>query len=355
MNKVTHLVRDEIRSLAPYVPAKFEPGLTRLNANETPWSPDVGQGDMALALNRYPEARPDALAARLADIYGVRADEILVTRGSTEAIDLLIRCVCRPGQDNIVICPPTFGMYEVYAQIQGAGIRRVPLLADRGYGLDMPALVNDWSDEDRLFFICSPNNPTGQRIPTDQIVALCDALAGRALVVIDAAYVEFASADPTLELLRGFDNVCVLRSMSKAWGLASTRCGTLLANSELLGLLSRAQAPYVFPGICEAAVQAALDAADSDRPPHADEIVDQRETLARRLGALACVRHVWPSEANFLLTEVTSPEAVMAAAQSAGLLLRYFPGETGLENSLRITVGTAEQNDTLVSALGDIQ
>jgi histidinol-phosphate aminotransferase len=352
---VVDLVRPRVKALQAYVPAGFADGATRLNANENPWPPAVPDGALeGVELNRYPKARPDALAHRLADIYGTRVSEIIVTRGSTEAIDLLIRSVCEPERDGIVICPPTFGMYEVYAQLQGAEIRRIPLKKDEDYSVDESAIIQGWRDTDKLLFLCSPNNPTGGRIPTAQLARICEGLSGRAIVVIDAAYIEFAAADPTLELLRAFDNVCVLRTLSKAWGLASVRCGALLGNAGLLDLVGRAQPPYAFPALCDLAVSAALDAADSGIAPRALEITAERQRFMPRLGALRCVKRTWPSEANFILAEVSDARAAMEQAASTGLLIRHFANEAGLENCLRVTVGTPAENDRLLTALENL-
>ena len=199
MSSVIDLARPEIRKLVPYEAAKYADGLVRLNANETPW-PAPGS-PAAADLNHYPPEKPEALRDALAAYYGVDSDQTLVTRGSSEAIDLLIRCFCRAGEDAVVVCPPTFGMYRVYAEIQGARVHEVPLQADNGYELDADELVRNWPDDGRVLFLCSPNNPTGNRVATEQIDLIARLLSGRALVVVDAAYTEFADEDPTHAML----------------------------------------------------------------------------------------------------------------------------------------------------------
>lgn len=349
MNAAVRLVRPEIRQMKPYRSAEFIDGLVRLNANESPWPPSADAA--AAGLNRYPEPRPWALAAGLAAHYGVEAGQLLVTRGSSEAIDVLVRAFCQAGQDEILICPPTFGMYETYAQIQGAGIRRVPLLREAGFALDVDGILGQWRPATRLLFICSPNNPTGNSIPAAQVHRLATELAGRAVVVVDAAYVEFAAADPTLELLR-HDNLVVLRTLSKARALAGVRCGALIAGAELVSLLGCVLPPYTFPTPCAEAVQRCLDPADAPAwEARVARLKEERGRLAAALASLPLVRRVWPSEANFLLVEASDASRLLAAAREAGILLRDFSWDPELPGCIRITVGDPAENDQLLSAL----
>ncbi|MDP7661312.1 MAG: aminotransferase class I/II-fold pyridoxal phosphate-dependent enzyme, partial [Gammaproteobacteria bacterium] len=245
MSDAKDLARPEIRDLRPYRAAPYKAGLLRLNANETPWRPS---GDnSADGLNHYPEVRPFHLQETLALRYGIDPGQVLVTRGSSDAIDLLIRCFCRPAEDDIVICPPTFGMYEVYAQLQGAGIIKVPLDVQQGYALDLAGIETVLSPRTKLLFVCSPNNPTGNRIATEQIDSACRAVKGNGLVVVDAAYIEFSSSDPTRELLDRHDNIVILRTLSKAFGLAGIRCGAALASAAIIDLVGCILPPYVYP------------------------------------------------------------------------------------------------------------
>ena len=350
MSSTITLLRPEIRQMKPYRSAEFIDGLVRLNANENPWRPP---GDPTTAgLNRYPEPRPLTLAASLAVHYGVAPAQLLVTRGSSEAIDVVIRAFCRAGQDEVVICPPTFGMYETYAQIQGAPIRRIPLLREQGYAPDIPAILAQWTTATRLLFLCSPNNPTGNSVPVAQIHQLATALDGRGVVVLDAAYAEFAALDPTRELLEQHDNVVVLRTLSKALALAGVRCGALLARAELVTLLGCVLPPYTFPTLCAEAVQRCLE------PAHAAEwqqrigrIKAARDRLAAALAALPGIRRVWPSEANFLLVEVTDAARVVEATRRGGVLIRDFSWDPHLPDCIRITVGDPAENTQLLQAL----
>lgn len=344
------LARPEIRDLTPYSAARYAPGLVRLNANETPW-PAPGSTASA-ALNRYPPERPVALTAALADYYDVAADQLLVTRGSSEAIDLLIRCFCRPGEDAVVITPPTFGMYRVYAEVQGARVHEVPLREAAGWALDADELVRHWPADGKLLFICSPNNPTGTAVDPDEIALVARLLSGRALVVVDGAYLEFAAGDPTRALLDSpdFNNVAVLRTLSKAFGLAGARCGALLGPAPLIRMVSCVMPPYAFAQPCIDAVSACLTkSARQQVSERARTLVAERERMAAALDELPAVTAVYPSAANFLLVRVTDAAGFEAAARDGGVLVRNFGA--GLPGCIRITIGTPYQNDQLLQGL----
>jgi histidinol-phosphate aminotransferase len=347
---VMDLLRPEIRALRPYRAAEYVSGYTRLNANENPWRP-VGDTTRD-GLNRYPDPHPAALAARLAGSYGVATDQVLVTRGSSEAIDVLVRSFCRAGQDEIVICPPTFGMYEVYAQVQGAGIRRLPLRREQGYALPVDAILADWRSASRLVFVCSPNNPTGNQFPRADVIALCEGLAGRGVVVLDAAYAEFAGDDPTVDLLARFEHVVVLRTLSKALGLAGVRCGILLGTPPLVAQLGGILPPYSFPTASQEAVFAALEpAAAAESLRRRQLLVAERGRMAAALALIPAIRRVWPSDANFIFVESDAATALVAQARQAGILIRDFSQDPATPGGLRITIGAPEENDRLLAAL----
>lgn len=348
MNALLDLARPEIRELRPYRSAQFQAGLLRLNANESPWRP---AGDRTEAgLNRYPEPRPTRLAAALAGRYGVDPENLLVTRGSSEAIDLLIRCFCRAGRDQVIICPPTFGMYEVYAQVQGAEVVPVPLRRDAGFALDIPAIDAAWSETTKLVFVCSPNNPTGNCMAAADLEALCRLTAGRGLVVIDGAYAEFAATDPTPALREAFEHVVVLRTLSKAAGLAGARCGVALAAPAVIDLLGCILPPFSYPAPAEEAVMTWLGGAD-DGTAGIGRIRAERDRLAEVLDARPEIRRVWPSDANFLLVEADNAGQLVENARRGGVLLRDFSWDPYLANGIRITVGSPEQNARLLAAL----
>ncbi|MEO8225400.1 MAG: histidinol-phosphate transaminase [Gammaproteobacteria bacterium] len=344
------LLRPEIRHLQPYKAADYVGGYVRLNANETPWRPPGD--DSRDGLNRYPEPRPAELTERLTEFYNLRPGELLVTRGSSEAIDILIRAFCRAGQDNIVICPPTFGMYEVYAQIQGAGVQRLPLDRSDNYSLPVDTILRAWLPVNKLVFVCSPNNPTGNRYPDAEVNRLCTGLAGRGVVVLDAAYQEFAGADPMHDLLSHHDNLVVLRTLSKALSLAGVRCGVLIGRRDLIELLGRVLPPYGFPTTSQDAVLRSLTpSAQLELADRRVQILTERQRLMIALPSAPTILHVWPSAANFILVESRDAPALVAKARNAGILLRDFSWDPLLPGSVRITVGSPDENDRLLAAL----
>ena len=346
--RVTALARPEIRALRAYVPAVRVPGAIRLNANESPWSDD--DTDSGAGLNRYPEARPDVLTRALADHYGVADDAVLVSRGTSEAIDLLIRCFCRPGVDGVVICPPTFGMYEVYAGIQGARIKSVPLTLSPAFALDVESILSCWTGTDRLVFVTTPNNPTGNAQSTNEVARLAEALIGRGIVVVDAAYGEFTAIDELMRL-HALPNVVILRTLSKAYGLAGVRCGAAVAAAPVIDLLARIMPPYSMPTpTVERAVAAVSDTA-AFLAPRIATLRHERSRLEDALRALPNVTRVFPSAANFLLVEFTDPIAVLQAAAASNILLRDFSRSPHTPGCLRITIGTAAENRALLEAL----
>jgi len=351
MSSITDLARPEVRNLRPYQAAQYKKGLLRLNANETPWRP---AGDnSADGLNRYPEAQPLRLTDALSRHYAIDPGQLLVTRGSSEAIDLLIRCFCRPNEDQVIICPPTFGMYRVYAQLQGAAVVQVPLDPQQGYALDLAGIETVASAQSKLLFVCSPNNPTGNVIPVGQIDAVCRLMNGKGLVVVDAAYIEFAESDPTRELLDCHDNIVILRTLSKAHGLAGVRCGAVIALPEIIGLLACMLSPYAYSTPCAEAALVAL-AADDNLQERMSTLRSERQRMVASLETLPGIERILPSEANFILVRTTEPGQLVAAAKEGGVLIRDFRWDPFTPNCVRITIGDRAQNDQLLEALSKL-
>jgi len=349
VKELEHLVRPQLLDLKPYEPASPRDGL-RLNANESAWRSSADQSERGL--NRYPEPVPLSLATRLAEMYRVDADQLVVTRGSDEGIDLLMRVFCRDGRDGIVICPPTFGMYRAFAQLQGAEVIEVPLVADRDFALNPSALMEVCGPQVKLVFLCSPNNPTGQLLDEDHVLGICRALAGRAVVVVDEAYVEFSGRPSLARYLDELPNLVVLRTLSKAFALAGARLGALIAGRGIADLVGRAMPPYAFPTpVLELAREALQAGPLAEVKRRVQVICDQREALAKRLDALPQVQKVWPSDANFLLVRFRDPGAVLNGLENHGILVRDFSSHSLLAGCLRITVGTPEQNACLLAAL----
>jgi histidinol-phosphate aminotransferase len=342
------LARPEILALKPYSHASWDPAFDRLHANELPWRAETDRSQAGL--NRYPEPHPHELAARLAQLYEVRPEQLLPGRGSDESIDLVVRGFCRAGIDNVIICPPTFGMYSVAARIQGAEVREVPLLRARDYALDTPAVLAACDERTRIVFLCSPNNPTGNAMEPAQVETLLTRLSGKALVVVDEAYIEFSGDASLTTWLARFPNLVVLRTLSKAFGLAGARVGSLIAHADIVALLGKVIPPYSIPQPTIETVLATL------APPQlavqrerVAQVRVERERLRTQLAAKAAVARVWPSVANFLFTDFHSAEAALAAARGARLLVRDMRQVS--PQALRISVGTPEQNDRLIRSL----
>lgn len=346
---VLDLARADIRALQPYSSARMEAsgGRVLLNANESAWAPP---GDHELDCHRYPDPQPAPLIDALAKLYGVHASQVLVGRGSDEAIDLLVRAFCRAGNDAIAIQPPTFGMYAVSARIQNAEVITVPLAAD--FTLDVDAVLAAVTPAVKLVFVCTPNNPTGQLVPLRDLTRLAQALADRAVLAVDEAYIEFSDAPSAASLLPQFDNLAVLRTLSKAWALAGVRIGTLLANEEVIGLLRRIMAPYPLPRPCVAMTLEALTASgQAEAQTHIATVREQRQRMAAALKRNSAVRDVLPSQANFLAVRFEHADAVYRDLLGAGIVVRDIQRYPQLGDALRITVGTPEENDRVLEVL----
>jgi histidinol-phosphate aminotransferase len=346
---ILDLARPDIRALAPYSSARMEAqgGTVLLNANESSRPPNIPGGE---GLNRYPDPQPRALVETLAELYGSTADRVLVTRGSDESIDLLVRAFCRAGEDAVLISPPTFGMYAVCARIQGAAVIESPL--SRTGVLDIDALLAAVTPATKLVFVCTPNNPTGNLVDHDDLERIVRELQGRALVVVDEAYAEFSGQASAASLLDTYDNLAVLRTLSKAWSLAGARVGACVARAEVIGLLRRIIPPYPLPSPC---VDAALGALSYEgrrvQRHHLHEILSERARMATALREVTGVREVLPSHANFLAVRFDDAAGTYKRLLAAGVVVRDVSKYPGLEDALRITIGTGNENDRVLAVL----
>jgi len=354
MSTLLDLVRPDLRGFGGYRSARSEAlqGEVWLNANEAPW-PNPADPDGAT--RRYPDPQPQALRAALAALYGCREDALLIGRGSDEAIDLLVRAFCVPERDAVLIASPVFGMYAVSARLQNARVLDVPLLDGRaGFAPDLDAMAAAaLAGGAKLVFLCSPGNPTGDAIAVDAIDAFAARLAGRALVVVDEAYAEFADAASALALRGLHDNLVVLRTLSKAHALAAARIGCAIADPEIVAVLRACQAPYPVPAPCAAlALQALAPEALAATRRRIGAIQSERDRMRQRLSALPGVRRVYASEANFLLVRFDDADAAFAALLAAGVVVRDQRGAAQLQDALRITLGAPDENDRVLAALG---
>ena len=349
---IRELARTPVRNLEPYQAAVQVADTIRLNANEAAWRND---GDtFRRALNRYPEVRPARLRELLAGYYGCDPANLLVTRGSSEAIDLLMRVFCEAGRDNVVTTAPTFSMYEHYAVVQGAELRQVVTSPDEDFRVDPALVLKACDDATKLVILCSPNNPTGTYVPTGVITEILRKCADRSVVVVDEAYIEFAPAQSVAQLVDSHDNLVVLRTLSKALAFAGVRCGSMIAQPAIIDMANAVQAPYALATPVVECVESALEEDSLARAEQGvAETIRERERMRVRLSEFAWIKRVWPSAANFLLVQVDDAPGVMAHCAANQVLLRHFGGT--LADCLRISIGSAADNDSLLDALSSLE
>lgn len=351
---VNALLRADLQDFAGYKSARSEAltGAVWLNANESAWA---NAGDAGGQLRRYPQPQPQALCARLAELYGVAPAQLLVGRGSDEGIDLLLRAFCPPGQGKVVLAPPVFGMYAVCARLHGAHVIEV-LLRDGAAGLcaDLAALGDAaLAQGASLLFLCTPGNPSGELLALAEVAALAQRLRGRCLVIVDEAYLEYAEAPSAASLLAAHDNIAVLRTLSKAHALAGARVGCVLGSPALIAALRRCQVPYPIPEpVVEAALRSLQPAAVAASRAQVRDACALREQVRDALQGLPQVRRVYPSAGNFVLARFFDADAVFAALLAAGVVVRDMRALPQLGDALRISIGTAAECGRLFAALG---
>ncbi|WP_129793121.1 imidazoleglycerol-phosphate dehydratase HisB [Sphingosinicella sp. CPCC 101087] len=348
------LARPEILRLPPFdisanANAAFAADAVRLDANENPYPP-LADGPLAARLNRYPEPQPAALKAAMAALYGIGTDEIIVTRGADDAIDLLARTFCRPGTDAVSICPPTFAAYAHFALLQGARVVEAPLGSDFAFEPDRFLESIAGEPELKLAFLCSPNNPTGGPIDPADILRIADALP-ETIIVLDEAYIEFAEIESLAGEATRRPNLVVLRTLSKAYGLAGARVGAALGHADTIAMTARALPPYPLPSLSIAAALAALSPAR--RPLQAERIARIKADRERLAGLIAGAPEVLKARSgggNFLFLEVADPEGLSARMRAAGVRVRFRPHAA--PGGVRISIGSDAENRALLSVLG---
>ncbi|WP_309611084.1 histidinol-phosphate transaminase [Sphingomonas sp.] len=350
MSLAQRLARSEILALPPTDTAAAAAGAPiggsiKLDANENPFLP-LAAGAHAASVNRYPEPQPAALRQRLADLYGCAPAQLWATRGSDDAIDLLIRAFCRPGVDSIAIVEPTFSAYAQFARVQGAHVISARLTEDLRFDAD--AVLAACADaKPKLLFLCTPNNPTGTPVDPADVRRIAATLPDT-LVVADEAYIEFADTSSLVPEVGG--NLLVLRTLSKAYGLAGARVGCLIADPEIIELVARCSPPYPLPSL---SIAATLDTLAPERMPlHADRIARlraDRETLADQLRAVPEIQSI-RTGGNFLFLEVADPAALAQRLARAGIRLRFRPNAA--PGGVRVTVGTEAENAAMLAVFG---
>jgi histidinol-phosphate aminotransferase len=349
------LARPEIAALEPYESARSTApadGIL-LNANEAPWPLLEDERWQGLDLNRYPQPQPAQLTTRLAELYTVPDQNLLVTRGSDEGIDLLVRVFCRAGLDAIAECPPCFGMYRIAAGIQGASTVQVPRKST-ALRVDVPALCATITSDARirLVFLTSPNNPSGDLLGPGDLEAILSACNDRAIVVLDEAYIEFTDCNSASGLIAEHPNLVVLRTLSKAWAAAGLRCGAVIADLQVIDLLKRVMAPYP---LTAPAISAALTATSDQAAIRQREMLRVvrrgRNRLLDFLTRQEWVRQTWPGDANFLLMRVDDATGLVAWCAENGIRIRDFSRQALLENCVRLTIGSEEDMQALEKVL----
>jgi histidinol-phosphate aminotransferase len=356
MMDINSIARPEIVAMKPYESARNSASADGilLNANEAPF-PHVDDPQWRrMSLNRYPPPQPALLKSRLAELYAVDETNLLVTRGSDEGIDLLTRVFCRPGTDAIVECSPCFGMYRIAATIQNARVIDVPRQADRGFQIDFEKLheVIDEQTGVRLVFLTSPNNPTGDLITRRQLESVLNACDGKALVVLDEAYIEFCNAESASELIDQWPQLVVLRTLSKAWAAAGVRCGVVIANPAVIGLLQRVIAPYPLAATAmDAALQAISGGAVGRQQEFVEMIMQGKADLLEFLSGCDWIEEIMGSEANFILMRVPDAGELVKWCGGKGIRIRNFDSQAQLGGCVRLTIGSPAEMDEVKLAL----
>lgn len=337
---IRSLLRKNINTLIPYSTARDEykgNAAVFLDANESPYNDPY---------NRYPDPHQQRLKEMVSAIKGVPVSDIFLGNGSDEAIDLLIRAFCEPGVDNIISIKPTYGMYKVCAAINDIEFRESIL--DSGFQINVRSLLHLQDEKSKIVFVCSPNNPTSNSLKREDVLFLADNIRG--LIVIDEAYIDFSSSPSYIKDLGRYPNMVILQTFSKAWGLAGIRLGMAFASPEIISVMDRIKYPYNINTLTQKVAMEQL----SD-PGHKEvwvrELLAERERLASRLSSLGIVHNILPSDANFLMVQFENAGGIFDYLIDNGIIVRDRSNVALCEGYLRITVGTAQENDTLLKAL----
>ena len=341
IDEVLKQVRPTILALEPYSTARDDCGSNQpeiyLDANENPYNNGI---------NRYPDPHQKALKAKIAEIKALDTERLFLGNGSDEAIDLVYRVFCVPGESNAVSIAPSYGMYEVAAAMNDVEFRKVQLKSD--FSMDTEAMLSASDSKTRLMFICSPNNPTGNSFPVEQIEDILERFGG--MVVLDEAYIDFSVRPSFVTLIDRYPNLIVLQTLSKAWGMAGLRIGLAIADPVVISLMSKVKYPYNINVVAQKMALAKLDADAKER--EVAEIVGQRFRLEKELVKCPEVKGIYSSDANFLLVRFDAPDEVYERLLAGGVIVRNRSKVPGCEGCLRITVGTPVENDRLLRLLG---
>ncbi|MDR1783542.1 MAG: histidinol-phosphate transaminase [Dysgonamonadaceae bacterium] len=341
---IKSLVRENIYSLKPYSCARDEfqgEASVYLDANENPYNNPY---------NRYPDPLQNALKQQIAKIKNISPLKIMLGNGSDEPIDLIFRIFCEPKTDNVVAMEPTYGMYKVCADINDVEYRKV--LLDEHFRLDADKMLAAADKRTKVMFICSPNNPTSNLMPESEILKILDQFGG--ITVIDEAYIDFANTASWLESLDKYPNLIVLHTFSKAWGMASVRCGMAFASEKIIALFNKVKYPYNVNLLTQQFVSEAIADEGAAKAAWVAEIIAERQPLAEKLKSIEKVEKVYPSDANFLLVKVENADKIYKKLTEDGIIVRNRSSVALCGDCLRITVGTKQENKALTDALQTI-
>ncbi len=344
MRNINELLRPHIKALKPYSSARDEfsgEASVYLDANENPYG-SISGGNF----NRYPDPLQKEVKKKLAELKGVKPEQIFMGNGSDEGIDLLVRAFCTPSSDQIIIMPPTYGMYEVSASIHDVKIVSVPL--SQSFQPMVEDVLSKANAQTKILFICSPNNPSGNDIEQEKILTLIRGFDG--IVVVDEAYIDFSKSDSFLKFLPEFPNLVVLQTFSKAWGMAALRLGLAFASEEIISVLNKIKPPYNINIYSQQMVLEALNHAERVQKLVLD-LVNERTKLSQQLQGMYGIEKVYPSDANFILVKMTNASAIYKKLLNEGIVVRDRSKVILCDDCLRITVGAAEENAKFVKAL----
>jgi histidinol-phosphate aminotransferase len=341
---INQIIRTNIKNLKPYSSARDEfkgEASVYLDANENAFGSPLPQ-----AFHRYPDPMQYAVKMRLSEIKGVPARNIFLGNGSDEAIDILFRSFCEPGLDNVIIVPPTYGMYEVSANINNVALKKVPLTTD--YQLNLEGIAEAIDKNTKLIFICSPNNPTGNSINREDIETVLANFSG--IVIIDEAYINYSRQKTFIQELTEYANLVILQTLSKAWGLAGLRVGMAFASEEIIEVFNRVKPPY---NINEASQTLALEALQNTKQVNEwiKQTLIERDNLVVSIKKFDFVLDIYPSDANFILVKTTDANSIYKFLVEKGIIVRNRTNVELCEGCLRITVGTPLENEILINTL----
>lgn len=367
MTKPENLARPEVIALTPYASARriiAQAGCTGevwMNANESAEGNALSAlrltDDVLSTFNRYPEPQPEEVIRRYAAYAKVNPDGILVTRGGDEGIDLLVRTFCRAGVDAVLDFPPTYGMYSVTAQTTGVRLIRLETKKENNWTPDTELLRQTLENDSnvKVVFVCSPNNPTGGVLTKETVDQLIEVTRGHAILVIDEAYIDFIPEASVVSCLKDAPHLVIIRTLSKAFALAGIRCGFLLGAPEVIGMLKKVIAPYPIPVPVAAIAENVLTQEGiASMKARVKTLIERRETLSKALKEIEGVKEVELGLGNFILVRFTDAHGTYLKLRDRGIILREQTSQPGLTDALRITVGTAEENAKLLSALTEL-